>query len=83
MIGLHEDPFSTPPPEPLKTQVLRLLLLTYTVWCDADHLRIRPKQELCGDPHAISWAEAMILTGMRKPVERETDQNVQAVAKEA
>lgn len=39
MIGLHEDPFSTPPPEPLKTQVLRLLLLTYTVWCDADHLR--------------------------------------------
>ena len=70
---LGEDTYHIAPPEPFKTQVLVALLLEYTVWCDDDHLRIRPKYELCGEPHSISWAQAARLAGVvvNKPVGRD------------
>jgi hypothetical protein len=64
------DPLCSAPPEPYKTQVLKALMAIYTVWCDNDYLKIRPKRELCGEPHSISWGEAMQLTGvgLKKPM---------------
>ena len=66
------DPFNTAPPEPLKTQILKALLREYTVWCDDDHLKVRLRGMLYGDPTPISWAEARGMTGLiGKPIRSE------------
>ncbi len=52
------------PGEPFKTAILKALLADYIVWCDEDRLRIRPRAELIGEPHCISWVEAQRLTGI-------------------
>lgn len=50
--------------EEYKPAILKALLRLYTVWCDADHLRVRDKAQLCGEPRSMSWAEAAEITGV-------------------